>query len=159
MSQETGYRAAVAAVATELRALHRALVDASRGMYELEHGPIQGPNALLQLLMGDPEFAWLRELSGVMADVDELLELADVDEADAAAVRAEIERLIAAPGDDASFGARYREALQAEMDVVVAHGRLRSALAALPEPDEASGESSAERRKSWPARRAEQRKR
>lgn len=156
---QSDHRGEVSGVAAALRTLHRSLVDASRAMYELDHGPVVGPNAMLQLLMVDPEFAWLRELSGVMAEVDELLDLSTVTREDAAAVRILVERLLGTPSDDASFGARYREALQANTDVVIAHGKVRSALGSLPLTAEADLAAHDERRKGWPVRRIEERRR
>lgn len=156
-ARDGDFRNDVSAVAAALRPLHRALVESSRSMYELEFGPIDGPNAMLQLLMADPEFAWLRELSGLMAEVDELLDLSSVTSDDAAAVRSAVEGLVDGPDTDAGFSARYREALQADMDVVVAHGRVRAALAALPVA--ADPHALKERRKGWPARRVDERRR
>jgi len=151
-------RNAVHVVAQAARTLHLALLDGARSRYELEHGPIEGPTALLQLLMGSPEFEWLRELSKVMADVDELLELTDLDDDDAAAVRAELDALLGPGSEHTPFGERYREALQADTDVVIAHGRLRNVLGALPIPSDAARAGSSERRRGWATRRAERRR-
>jgi hypothetical protein len=153
------YRDAVASASGALRRLHSALVNATRALYEMEHGPVAGPSQMLQLLMHDPEFDWLRELSGLMADVDELLDLADVTEHDAATVRVEIERLIAAPAKGTPFGERYREALQSDTDVVIAHGRTRAALVALPPTAEDARSGSTAHRNSWSERRLNERRR
>jgi hypothetical protein len=153
------YRERVVAVAVALRELHRTLVDATRERYEASHGRIESPAELLRLLMHEPEFGWLRELSGLMVDVDELLDLGEITGRDAVAVRAEVERLIASPSEDTPFGAHYREALQADSNVVVAHGRTRAAVANLPEAGDAESEWTTAHRRGWSERRlAERRK-
>ena len=54
--------------------LHKALLDAERVGYEREHGRIANGGALLQLVIGDPWFAWLRPMSGLIVLIDEHLE-------------------------------------------------------------------------------------
>jgi hypothetical protein len=152
-------REAVKAASASLRGLHHALVEAARERYAATSGPVDSPGEMLRLLMHEPEFAWLRQLSGLMVDVDELLDLAEISERDAAAVRVEIERLIAAPADDPSFGAHYREALQGDPDVVIAHGKTRAAVGALPTTSDEEREGASAHRRAWSERRAEQRRR
>jgi len=54
---------------------------------------------------------------------------------DAAAVRAEVGKLVNPPElDDSEFYERYRAALQ-KPEVIVAHSNVRKAVAALPEPE------------------------
>src|SRR5664279_4831579 len=60
-------RPAVDEVATELRDLHRTLMDSALGTYERDVAPVGGPGQKLQLLMYDPAFRWMRTLSGLMA--------------------------------------------------------------------------------------------
>src|SRR5712672_2173586 len=55
-------------------ALHKALVDSERVTYEATVGPIQSPNHFLQLLTGDPWFAWLQPLSQLIVSMDEALD-------------------------------------------------------------------------------------
>lgn len=54
--------------------LHRAVLDAERVAYERAFGRIQSNGALLQLLLNDPWFAWLRPMSGLIVQIDEWLE-------------------------------------------------------------------------------------
>jgi hypothetical protein len=60
------------ALATELRQLHSLLLDAVKADYEKLNGKTQGPFHMFQLVTNDPFFAWLRPLSGLMANLDEL---------------------------------------------------------------------------------------
>lgn len=50
--------------------LHRALLDAEKAEHERSHGAI-APAAFLQLLIGDPRFAWLGALSELIVQLDE----------------------------------------------------------------------------------------
>jgi hypothetical protein len=120
-------RAALDAVAQALRPLHKSLLEVTRADYEREHGPIPGPGVFFQLLVRDPFFAWLRPMSGLMAQIDEIL---DEEEPPAPARVAElcvrVEELVTE--SDHPFSARYLQILQTDPDVVMAHAALRRAL-------------------------------
>jgi len=51
--------------------IHKVLMDEQITHYEQRNGPIPGPGRKLQLLLGDPEFQWLRTLSKNIATIDE----------------------------------------------------------------------------------------
>jgi hypothetical protein len=100
--------------------LHRLLLDRERASYEARHGAIPAGNAL-DLVLHDTHFAWLRTLSSVMAKIDEVVDAADpVTERDVEAVRRELYRLLKSADTD-EFQEKYRDALQASPDVVMAH--------------------------------------
>jgi hypothetical protein len=123
-------RAALAAVATALRPLHKSLIDVTTVAYERTHPKVGGPSALFQLLVHDPYFAWLRPMSGLMADIDEVLDEEEaIEQPQLAELRGRVEQLITA--GDHPFAPRYLEILQEEPDVVMAHAALRRALANL----------------------------
>ena len=54
--------------------LHRAVLETERVAYERAFGRIQNNGVLLQLLLNDPWFAWLRPISGLIVQIDEWLE-------------------------------------------------------------------------------------
>ena len=56
-----------------LLALHKALLDYERIRYERTHGRVESSGAFLQLAIGDPQFAWLRSISEVVVQIDQLL--------------------------------------------------------------------------------------
>lgn len=60
------------ALAIELRQLHSLLLDAVKADYEKLNGKTNGPFHMFQLVTNDPFFQWLRPLSGLMANIDEL---------------------------------------------------------------------------------------
>lgn len=117
-----------------LMQLHRSLIDVSRGEYEQRHGRIGNPYQLLGLLTGDPFFAWLRPVSQLMAALDELIELKSAfSEDETGAVGAEVGALFAShPDVPTEFNRKYLQALQDEPALVMAHSRLKRALAKLP---------------------------
>ena len=53
--------------------LHKTLLDWERAAYERVHGR-QSSNALLEALLKDPQFAWLRPISQLVVRIDEMLE-------------------------------------------------------------------------------------
>ncbi len=115
------------ALTESLRPLHKALLDETKVEYERDSGPIGNPAALLQLLTGAPFFAWLRPLSGYMADLDELLDEPEpLAPSRAAGMRARLEALLIDPAG--GFAPRYLEMLQRSAEVVIAHAVMRAAL-------------------------------
>ncbi len=100
--------------------LHKVLLDRERHAYEQRHGAIPS-GALLGLVLDDEAFAWLRLLSGLIAEIDELV---DTDEPVA---RDNVERpfreayRLLKSGVGGDFQDRYHVALQESPDVVMAH--------------------------------------
>jgi len=115
----------------ELLRLHRALLDGERLAYERRHGPIASNGQYLQLVLGHPEFAWLRHLSRLMAELDDLTANGSSPTADAiGTLLAALRTLLTPVEGDEAFGGRYYEALQRDADVVLAHGTVSSLLGA-----------------------------
>ncbi|MBS0327878.1 MAG: hypothetical protein JSS46_15215 [Proteobacteria bacterium] len=131
-----GPRAALGALGRGLTALHRSLVERARRDFEREQHALFGAGELLRLLTSDPHFAWLRSLSELIVDLDVFLEVAPgPGDDDAAAVRAEVERLISPdPNTEGSLGERYREYVLDDPAVAIAHAEVRQALLRLPDP-------------------------
>ena len=103
-----------------LTRLHAVLLARERQAYEDLYGPIS-PNALLQLLLSDPRFGWLRALSQLMTRVDIAVHGEDpVTTSDVDAFLRDSEGLLRSGASDA-FGTRYRQALQESPSAVMAH--------------------------------------
>lgn len=126
------------AMSTALRELHRVLLHVARGNYERDHGPISNPAHFLQLLTGDENFAWLRPLSTLTADIDHIggLDAGSRNEV-AKAVRAAVDGLLAPAGKSAAgtFAASYLPVLAHQPEVVMAHAQVRQAARRWPAPD------------------------
>jgi hypothetical protein len=106
---------------TALLNLHKVLLDDERAAYERDHGRI-APAKMLQLVIGDAQFAWLRRISELIVQIDELTE---TDEPDAASrardLLAQIRALLLAPNEEDEFGRKYSAVLQRLPDAVLAH--------------------------------------
>src|ERR1700744_288489 len=63
----------LAEIRRPLLALHKAILDHERAVYEKEFGPVT-PAAFLQVLINGSGFRWLTPLSTVIANVDEILD-------------------------------------------------------------------------------------
>lgn len=122
--------AAIQDLAVELRALHKALLQPARARYEDLHGPVPGTLQLLQLLIQDPSFAWLRRLSELMADLDEMLDAGAPSDDEQGAVRRELELLLSPAGGE--LWTVVTGALQDHAEVATAYARVRQLVLRLP---------------------------
>jgi len=121
-------------LSTRLMALHSALLQYARQGYEQAHGETN-PAELLQLLLNDSHFAWLRPLSGIIAEIDEALDPRERSEPtpdiDSGGFFQATHRLLRS-GEIGPFQTKYREALQLSPDVVMAHANV---VKILPRPE------------------------
>jgi hypothetical protein len=110
--------------------LHKLLLDAERAAYEREHGRVAA-GEMLQLVINDARFAWLRRLSELIVTVDEMFDAKEepATEAQARAVVAQARSLVAPTDDATDFAEKYRAALQRDPSVVMAHAEIARALA------------------------------
>jgi hypothetical protein len=106
--------------------LHKTLIDWQRADYEQLHGRLQ-TTQLLNVMFNDPEFAWLRSMSGLIVRIDEALDVprrngdeARNAEAGSGPLVAGAQELIA-PEPGTPYAQRYHAALQALPDAVLAH--------------------------------------
>ncbi len=113
---------------------HKILLDSERDSYEHEIGKITSSGQLLQLVIHDPWFAWLHEISELIVFIDETLESKEPlppGEADKLIQQARTLLIPAEEGEE--FARRYDQAMQRDPDVVIAHGRMVKLLAKLRE--------------------------
>lgn len=115
------------AVRHALLQLHKTLLEAERVRYERLEGRIEGSGRLLHLLLHDPWFAWLRPLSALVVQIDEVLDAKAGEPAPPGAPRAlltEVKSLLTPTEEGESFQRQYHAALQDVPDVVLAHGEV-----------------------------------
>jgi len=87
---------------------------------------------LLKLVLYDPWFAWLHELSEFVVLIDETLDAKEPTPGlDAERLIAQAWELLAPNETGRGFAKRYFEALQRDPDVVLAHARMRKILSNL----------------------------
>lgn len=116
-------------VRSALLVLHKALVDGERISYEKTIGAIQSPNHFLQLLTGDPWFAWLQPFSQLIVSFDESLDGKEpLTNAGVDAALKQASLLLAPSESGKGFSHHYFDALQRDPDVVIAHGELMKLL-------------------------------
>ena len=105
--------------------LHRAILHAQRLRYERDHGRVDSPGELLQLVVRHPEFAWIRALSALIAQLDEWSQSeADGREAEIRATVRALQTLIQPDGTNEEFTTRYWPLLEAMPEALVAHVKL-----------------------------------
>ena len=73
-ASDAPFRNKLDALAKALKAYHKALLHFARGEYEFLHGPVKNEFELYSLVMNNPDFQWLRPLSGLMATLDDVLD-------------------------------------------------------------------------------------
>jgi catechol 2,3-dioxygenase len=112
--------------------LHKVLLDDTRAAYELDRGRVGTSSSLLQLVIGDPWFAWLHSLSELIVRIDQTTEAeSPATDGDAAALIEQVEQLLTASETGEGFSRRYYEALQRQPAVVLAHADVRRLLKAM----------------------------
>ncbi|PYQ59299.1 MAG: hypothetical protein DMF58_12185 [Acidobacteria bacterium] len=96
--------------------VHRRLIESAKSDYAFAYGANARPSELVELLQNDPFFAWLKPLTAVIVDIDEMART-DFEVADVAAIVDRIEKLL---GET-----KYIEMLQRDIDVATGHAALR----------------------------------
>src|SRR6185295_14511184 len=114
--------------------LHKALLDAQRIRYERDNGRIESRGELLELVLEDASFEWLRVLSALIARLDELAEADNAGDKNgdtSAEMRGVIDRLrtLVRFEGNSGFTGPYREIIEAAPDALVAHVQLSRLLA------------------------------
>jgi hypothetical protein len=116
-----------------LLAHHKTLLDSERARYDHDIERITSSGQLLNLVLQDPFFAWLHELSELIVAIDETLDSKEnpPQAADAARLLAQARTLLIPAEGGPGFRGQYFESLQRDPDVVIAHGSVVRAMANL----------------------------
>lgn len=120
------------ALSRALLRLHKCLLDSERAAYERDVARITSTGQYLQLVMGDPWFAWLREISQFIVVIDELLaQKTPVPDEEGTQLLTQA-RVLLIPSDTGSdFARKYSEAMQRDPAAVLAHGEMMRVLGEL----------------------------
>jgi catechol 2,3-dioxygenase len=122
-------RARLVDLRMRLLGLHKALLDDAKAAYEMDRERIPSAGMLLQLVINDPWFAWLHQVSGLVVRLDEMTTTdSTAAEADARALFEQVDRLLLPSETGDIFARRYDEALQRQPAVVLAHGAVKHLL-------------------------------
>lgn len=150
MSSAPSESVSLETISRKLQRLYELVLAAERAF-----APTSGGLPLLDRLLNDPAWAWLRPLSLLIAEIDHVLAQSDeLTSQEHAAAAAHVRGLLFGEGDlaNSDFLTRYRSLLQFDPALASAHGELRQLLRAFP----AESENEAERlhvRHQWAMRR------
>jgi hypothetical protein len=112
---------------------HKLLLDRERVEYQKTHGPIAGPGPFLTLVLGDPHFAWLKNISGLVVAIDEALSRrSKADQSVADALLAEAREMMKPRENGSDFQVRYYNSIQESPDIVILQCRIERLMEARP---------------------------
>jgi hypothetical protein len=113
--------------------LHKALLDSERAAYERDVERITSTGQFLGLVLEDPWFNWLRELSQFIVVIDETLDRKEAPVTDEECDRLiEEARMLLVPSEDGrGFARRYFEVMQRDPGTVLAHRDMLQVIGAL----------------------------
>jgi hypothetical protein len=116
-------RARLKATRDGLLRLHKTLLDSERAAYERDVARITSTGQYLQLVLEDPWFQWLRELSQLVVLIDETLDAKEPPPADADLERlmAQVRAILVPDETGNGFARRYFEVMQRDPGAVLAH--------------------------------------
>jgi hypothetical protein len=141
MAMETPERRLLTDLRKALIKLHKTLLDWERTAYDRLHGRTTG-HPLLQAILTDPQFAWLRPLSELIVRIDETLDndVADIP-GEADAIVAQARKLVSPVDQGEPYAERYQAALQEYPDAVFAHRDVGLVLKQHSDPSTTSGQT------------------
>jgi hypothetical protein len=112
--------------------LHKALLDSERAAYERDVARITSTGQYFNLVLNDPWFGWLHELSEFIVLIDETVDFEDpATPEDADRLIARARDLIAPSENGARFARSYFEAMQRDPGAVLAHRDMMRVFTAL----------------------------
>jgi len=111
---------------------HKSLLDSERAAYERDVARITSTGQYLQLVLDDPWFAWLREISQFIVIVDETLAQKEpATPTDASRLIAKARELLLPSESGSEFARHYDMAMQRDPAAVLAHGVMMQVFADL----------------------------
>jgi hypothetical protein len=123
-SRDTPPRRKLVALRQALLRLHKSLLDMERRAYEKEHGKISA-GELFRLVVDDPQFSWLHNISEFVVRIDEALSNDEGVTSEDAHVAVSLARKIFAPTEKGdAFQKKYFDAIQQDPTVVMEHAEL-----------------------------------
>ena len=123
-------RARLRGVSRALLRLHKALLDDERAQFERVRGRIESSGEFLQLVLHDEWFSYLRPLSALVVQIDELLDAKEATNEEASALIAQARAMLKPSETGNEFERRYYAAIQREPDVIFAQREVLQVLTA-----------------------------
>ena len=122
-------REALREISKALIPLHRRLIEEARADYKLATGTDVTPSRLLHLLGEDPFFAWLKPLTSLIVDIDEMTRT-DFSADELTKVAGRIDQMFRVQSEK-EFSSQYLPILQRDPDVAMGHAAVRQAASKL----------------------------
>jgi hypothetical protein len=117
------------ALSRRLLDFHKVLLDWERANYESEQGRIGSPGEFLGLVLDHAQFAWLRQLSGLIVEIDEALApRSQAGPEMGGLLLAQARRLLDGVPQDGVFQEKLSEALAGSADAAQMHRQLLTLL-------------------------------
>src|SRR5437868_6008733 len=114
-------------IRTELLSLHKALLEFEKRQYEGKFGKISSSGILLNLLMENAQFSWLRQISEFIVGLDELLDSKEeVEGKQFEDMISYCQKLLTPNQGGNNFESKYYEAIHNSPDVALAHAKVQS---------------------------------
>lgn len=108
--------------------LHKTLLDSQRESYEETHGLVSA-GVMLQLVLNDEQFDWLRTISKLIISIDELMDANDdATNGDAESLLAHTRDLLNPDASGTVFQKKYSDALRREPAAMRKHRELTALL-------------------------------
>ncbi len=109
--------------------LHKLLVDKERASFERENGQVSS-GMFLNLLLNDKNFAWLKNFSTLIVEIDEMMDLDDGYSDNMIEKHfSRLENLFTFRIEDEVFVKNYSAFLQTDSEVAAMHSELKNILA------------------------------
>jgi len=106
-----------------LLGLHKSLLELERAAYVRDVAPITSTGQYLNLVLDDPAFQWLRELSAFIVMIDEAMaqKTPPITEDDAERLITQARALLSPAEEGTGFARSYFDMMQREASAVLAH--------------------------------------
>ena len=112
--------------------LHKAMLESEKALYERDIERIPNVGRYLELVVNDPWFAWLREMSGLVVLIDEAIAADEpVRTEDADRFISESRALLTPSENGSGFAHEYFKLLQRDPNVVMAHSEMMKTLSSV----------------------------
>ena len=127
MSDSTGQR--LRDLRSSLLYLHKLLLDYESAAYEQAYGRVS-KGMLFQLVLNHERFAWLRPISKLIVEIDEMLSSDEpAAQAEADALMKKVRELLKPSETGEGFEKKYFDALQRDPGVILTHAQVSKLLA------------------------------
>jgi hypothetical protein len=123
-SRDTPSRQKLVALREALLRIHKSLLEMERRSYEKEHGSVTA-GELFRLVVDDPQFSWLHNISEFVVRIDESLASNEgVTDKDSRIAISLAQKIFAPSKTGDGFQKKYFDAIQKDPAVVMEHAEL-----------------------------------